>query len=138
MNTIEINPGEIKISFQSPTAGKISFKDLGLVDEGLTLEGGMLRLVFNLENVGEHHFYSMPTIEIAYDKNVAATHWQCDFNGETILDKIDHHGSKSILLIDRKRLEALEHHHVNELIVHGEFPEPVMLNPHDSSVNLFK
>ena len=33
--TVEINQGEVKINFSSPTAGKLSFKDLGLSDEDL-------------------------------------------------------------------------------------------------------
>ncbi len=138
MHIVEINPGEIKLSFQEAETGKLSFKDLGMENEGLNLESGLLRLVINLENVGEHHYYSMPTIEIAYNKNVAEIHWQCDFNGETILDKIDHHGSKSIILLDRDKLRELEHHHENELIIHGEFPEPVELLAADSSLTLFR
>lgn len=137
MSTIEINPGEIKFSFESPVIGKTNLSTLGM--ESLTsLEGGLMRMVFNLTNIGEHHYYKSPTIEISYDKNVAATHWQCDFNGTTILDTIDNHGSKTILLLDRKKLSELEHHHVNKLVIHAEFPEVVNIVAEESSINFFK
>jgi len=138
MHNIEINPGEIKLTFTDPESGRISFESLGITKDGLELKAGLLRLVIDLEGIGEHHFYSMPTIEMAYNKNVAETHWQCDFNGVTILDKFDHHGSKTIILLDRSKLESLEQHHQNELVLHGEFPEPVRIIPEDSSMTLFK
>ena len=37
--TVEINQGEIKINFSSPTAGKLSFKELGLTNDNLFFEG---------------------------------------------------------------------------------------------------
>jgi len=138
MHNLEINPGEIKLSFKEPEPGRISFQNLGINKDGLELKSGLMRLVIDLEGIGEHHFYSMPTIELAYNKNVAETHWQCDFNGETILDKFDHHGSKTIILIDRSKIEKLQQHHQNKLILHGEFPEPVRIIPADSSLTLFK
>jgi len=138
MHNLELNPGEIKLSFKDPEQGRISFEELGIKKEALELKNGLLRLVIDLEGIGDHHFYSMPTLELAYNKNVAETHWQCDFNGETILDKLDHHGSKTIILLNRSKLENLEQHHQNELIIHGEFPEPVRIIPEDSSLTLFK
>ncbi len=137
MNTIEINPGEIKFSFDKPVAGKTSLSNLGM-EPTLEIEGGLMRMVFNLTGIGDHQFFKTPTIEISYDKNVAATHWQCDFNEETILDKIDNHGSKTILLLDRKKLTDLEHHHENNLVVHAEFPEVVSIEAANSFINFFK
>ena len=49
---VELNQGEIKIKFSGPTSGKLTFADLGLKDEDLVLEGGLLRMVFDLEGVG--------------------------------------------------------------------------------------
>ena len=138
MHKVEINPGEIKLSFQKPEPGRISFQELGIDKDGLDLESGLLRLVIVVENIQDHHYYSMPTIEMAYNKNVAETHWQCDFNGETILDKFDHHGSKTVILLDRNKIESLEHHHQNKLVLHAEFPESVRIIPEDSSLTLFK
>ncbi len=135
---IEVNQGEVIVKFTSPTAGKISFADLGIKDEDLVLDGGFLRLKFDLEGIGEHDYYAVPTIEVAYKESCAETHWQCDFNGETILDKKDHHGNSTVMLMNRKKLSELEHHHENKLVVHAEFPEKVHIDTSNSSINLFK
>ena len=135
---IEINEGEVIVKFTSPTAGKITFRNLGITDEQLVLSGGFLRLVFDMEGIGEHSYYAVPTIEVAYNENVGETHWQCDFNEETILDKMDHHGHSTVMLLDRKKISSLEHHHENKLIVHAEFPEPVHINTEKSFINFFK
>ena len=135
---IEINQGEMRVKFTSPTKGKVTFEELGLSDDQLELEGGFLRLLFDLEGIGEHDYYAVPTIEVAYRENCAETHWQCDFNEETILDKTDHHGSSTVMLLNRKKLSSLEHHHENKLIVHAEFPEKVRLIASESYINFFK
>lgn len=135
---IEINQGEVKVKFDSPTTGKISFKDLGINDDQLVLEGGFLRLTFDLEGIGEHQYFAVPTLEVSYKENCAETHWQCDFNGVTILDKVDHHGQSTVLLLDRKKMAELEHHHENTLVIHAEFPEKVHLLAEQSYINLFK
>ena len=135
---IEINQGEVKVKFTSPVKGKITFEELGISDEQLILDGGFLRLVFDLEGIGEHHYFAVPTIEVKYEENCAETHWQCDFNEETILDKTDHHGHSTVLLLNRKKLSQLEHHHENKLIVHAEFPEKVHLITKESYINFFK
>lgn len=135
---IELNTGEVKIKFTSETKGKVSFKDLGLEDEQLVLDGGFLRLVMDLEGIDNLNYFSVPTIELTYLENTSETHWQCEFNDETILDKMDHHGNSTVLLLDRKKLESLEHRHVNTLVIHAEFPEPVHLSAENSFINLFK
>lgn len=135
---IEIKQGEISITFDAPKAGKLPLKELGLTDDQLVFEGGFLRLVFNFSGIGEHKYYQMPTIEFAYQENCAEIHWQCEFNEETILDTLDHHGHSSVLLLNRKKLESLEHRHENVLIIHGEFPEAVHLSAENSYVNFFK
>lgn len=135
---IEMNQGEISVKFTSPTKGKISLKDMGISDNQLELEGGFLRLKFDFEGIGEHDYFAVPTIEIAYKENCAETHWQCEFNEETIVDKFDHHGHSTVMLLDRKKISSLEHHHQNKLIVHAEFPEKVHLLASDSFINFFK
>lgn len=135
---VEVNQGEIKIKFSSPTQGKISFKELGITNDQLGLKGGFLRLLFDFEGIGEHNYFAVPTIEISYKENCAETHWQCDFNEQTILDKSDHHGHSTVLLLDRKKISSLEHHHQNKLVVHAEFPEAVHLVAESSYVNFFK
>ena len=94
-------------------------------------------LSFDFEGIGEHHYYKVPIIGISYLENMAEIHWQCDFNRTTILDKTDHHGHSSILLLNRKKLSALEHRHENKLIVHGEFPEPAHVLSETSFINFF-
>lgn len=135
--TIEINEGEVKIVFNKAKAGKISFAELGLKDEDLQLENGLLRMVFNLDNIGEHHYYQVPTIEIAYKEEVGETHWQCDFNGETLLDKMDHHGHSTVVLLNRSKMDNLEHRHENSMVLHAEFPQKVHLDVANSYINLF-
>lgn len=135
---IEVNQGEIVVKFTSPTAGKVSFEGLGITDEQLVLESGFLRLVFDMEGIGEHDYFAVPTVEISYKENCAETHWQCEFNEVTILDKFDHHGNSTIMLLNRKRLSELEHHHENKLVVHAEFPEAVHIKADESFINFFK
>lgn len=134
---IELNPGEIKISFSTPIKGKTSFKDLGLKDEDLIFKNGLVRLVFDFESIEELRYYKVPIIGISYLENMAEIHWQCDFNRTTILDKTDHHGHSSVLLLNRKKLSALEHRHENKLIVHGEFPKPVHVLSESSFIHFF-
>ena len=136
--TVQINQGEILIKFTSPTTGKINFKELGITDDSIELEGGFLRMAFDFEGIGEHDYFKVPTIEIEYSEEVAETHWQCDFNGETILDKVDHHGHSTVVLLDRNKLSSLEHHHQNKLVLHAEFPQTVHVLTKKSSINFFK
>lgn len=75
---IEINQGEIKVNFTSPTVGKLTFEDLGLSDDQLALDGGFLRLIFGMEGIGEHSYFAVPTVEVAYAEKCAETLWQCD------------------------------------------------------------
>ena len=135
---IEINQGEIVVKFTSPTKGKITFEELGIKDDQLVLDGGFLRLLFDMEGIGEHDYFAVPTIEVSYKENCSETHWQCDFNEETILDKTDHHGNSTVMLLNRKKLSELEHHHQNKLVVHAEFPESVHLSAAGSYINFFK
>ncbi|GER60920.1 hypothetical protein ULMA_30280 [Patiriisocius marinus] len=138
MNNVELNQGEIKVKFNTPSAGKLSFADLGIKNEANKLDGGLLRLVFDLEGIGEYSYYQVPTIELFYEENMAETHWACEFNGKTILDKSDNHGQSTVLLLNRKVLNNLEQHHKNALIVHGQFPEPAKLNLEKSYIHFFK
>ena len=138
MEQIELNQGEVVMHLAEPKSGKVSFKELGIKEELISVEGGFLRLKIDLSEIGPHDYFAVPTIEMTYDRNCAETHWQCDFNEETILDKPDHYGHSTIILMDRKKLSALEHRHVNELIVHAEFPEEINLIADKCYLNLFK
>jgi hypothetical protein len=79
----------------------------------------------------------MPTVEIAYKEDMDETHWQCDFNEETILDKMDHHGHSTVMLLNRNKLSELEHRHQNALTVHGEFSKSASVIAEDSYINFF-
>lgn len=135
--TVEINQGEIKIKFNEAIKGKTSLKELGIEDATISLENGLLRLVFEMEAIKEHQYFQVPTITIAYQEEVGETHWQCDFNGKTIVDKTDHHGRSTIILLNRKKLTELENRHENTLILHAEFPQNVHINTEETSINLF-
>ena len=136
--TIEINEGEVLVKFNSPTIGKVSFQDLGISKEELSLEGGFMRIAFDLGGIGTHDFVAVPTIEVSYLESMGETHWQCDFNGETLLDKLDHHGRSTIILLKRTSMENLEQHHENKLILHAEFPDAVHIDVENSFIELFK
>lgn len=135
---VENNVGEVRVTFTSQTEGKISFKELGIAPEHVSLESGFLRLVFVLDAISDYAFYQVPTIEVSYEENCAETHWQCEFNRTVILDKMDHYGHSTVLLLDRKKLDSLEHRHENRLIIHAEFPVAVQINVEDSYIHLFK
>lgn len=135
---IEVFEGEMKIKFTQVMTGKVSFKELGLTNGQLRTESGFLRLVVDLNGISEHNYFAVPTIEFSYEQNLSETHWQCEFNGETILDKIDNHGSSTILLLDRTKLKTLAHRHENQLIIHAEFPEKVDFIAEKSFIQLFK
>lgn len=138
MSNVELNQGEIKVKLNELSTGKLSFAELGITNEGNNLESGLLRLVFDFKGIRESSYYQVPTIEIFYEENMSETHWLCEFNGKTILDKIDHHGHSTVLLLNRKVLSNLEQHHENVLIVHAEFPQSANLNIDKSYVNFFK
>lgn len=133
----ELNQGEIRINFSTPITGMVTLADLGLSDEDLVLEGGKLRFVIHLENIGKHHYFKVPTLEITYYEKIGASEWHIDFNEETILDKIDHSGHATVLLMDRKKLNELEHRHINELVLHADFPEKVSIDASKSYFRLF-
>ncbi|GAK89034.1 hypothetical protein JCM19298_2195 [Nonlabens ulvanivorans] len=138
MNNVEINQGEIKVNLKGLSSGKLSFATMGFEKDVVNLESGLLRLVFDLKDIGEHNYYQVPTIEIVYEENMSETHWICEFNGKTILDKMDHHGNSTILLLNRKVLSELEQHHENAIIVHAEFPQPANINLEKSFIHFFK
>ena len=135
---IQVGEGEVKVAMSSESSGKVTFKELGIEKDQISVDGGFLRLVFDFGQFKEDGFYSVPTIEVAYDKNVAETHWQCDFNGETILDKMDNHGNSTVVLLNRNKMIEQLHHHNNTLVVHGEFPSSVNIDLENSYIHLAK
>lgn len=135
--TTEINPGEIYVSFGRPLAGKLSLSELGVTDEDLTLDNGLLRLVFDLDSFRDFKFYRVPTLEFHYSEDTTETHWQCDYNDHTILDKLDHSGRSTVLLLKRNEISTFENRHDNKLIVHAKFGKPVNILANQSFIHLF-
>ena len=138
MGAVKVENGEVYIALNEPKSGKLSLNELGFVTDTYKLKGGFLRIVFDFEGVGAHEYYKVPTIEMTYDREVPNTHWICEFNGETLIDKVDHFGHSTIILLDRNRLSKLEQHHENKLILHAEFPQEASLLTRSSFVNFFK
>ncbi len=136
--TIQATEGEVKVTISEENKGKVSFKDLGIKSDNIKVDGGFLRLVFDFGQFNPKNFYAVPTVEISYNKNVAETHWQCDFNGEMILDKMDNHGNSTVILLQKGKMESQLHHHNNLLVVHGEFPEHVNIDLENSYIYLVK
>ncbi len=134
---IEINEGEIKLTINEKHEGKLYLSDLGLKPSDMELESGLLRFVIEIKNAAELKLYAMPTIEFSYTEDMGETHWQSEFNGEVISDKNDHHGHSTVILLNRKKLEALLHRHDNKLVIHAEFPKPAIIDTSKSYLNLF-
>lgn len=136
--TVQAGEGEVKVTLAANKGGKISFEELGIKQEQIKVNGGFLRMAFDFGQFSGEDFYAVPTVEIAYDKNVAETHWQCDFNGEMILDKMDNHGNSTVILLKRSEMADQLHHHNNLLVVHGEFPDNVNVDLKNSYIHLVK
>jgi hypothetical protein len=137
-NQVELNPGEVKLIVNEATQGKkVYLKDLGLNTPELDLVDGNLRLVIQLNNLDENHFGGVPTIHLAYTTEMGETHWQVEFNGVVVLDKKDHHGHSTVLLLNKSKLNELAQRHENNLIVHGDLPSATHLNAESSYLQLF-
>jgi len=133
---ITINQGEIKVDVNITQKGKLTLTDLGLEAENLFIEGGNLRLVIDIEQSKDIHFTGFPTIELAYAEKMEETHWSVEFNGETVLDKYDHSGNATLLLLKRDALSDINHHE-NKLIVHAQFTREAHIDPNESFIKLF-
>ena len=137
MNRVEQNQGEVKLRIDTPLSGNISLSDLGW-QGGQVFEDGRIRLVLEMDEIQEPSFYNRPTFEFVYEDKMEESHWQVDFNEETILDKLDQQGHKTLFFLNKDQLESKWQHHHNRLILHAEFPASVKLLPEASHVNLFK
>lgn len=139
MNTkAEVNPGEIKLIINEAVNGtKLFLSDFGLTSKELNLPDGNLRLVIEMNNLAENHFNTVPTIHLAYSEELKETHWQCDFNDELVLDKKDHHGQSTILLLNKTKLTSLIQRHENALVIHGDLPDSAHLIAETSYLLLF-
>ena len=137
MSSIEINQGEIKVNLTESNTGQITLASLGVTAKDLYLDGGLLRLTIELGAIPHNKFYQTPTAYIAYEEEVEETAWQCDYNNETVLEKTDHHGKSTVILINRNKLNELHHRHENTFVIHGEFPTTVHINPEETYIKFF-
>lgn len=132
-----INEGEILIKFFDSVAdGKTSLADLGLNDAALKVKGGNLRLVIEFNTLAGEHLYHNPTIIIKYDKNLHDSKWICEINGETILDKTDHSGHSTILLLSKEKIAKKLTAKNNKLVIHGDLESEVVISAAESSIHL--
>ncbi|WP_233897034.1 hypothetical protein [Tenacibaculum piscium] len=134
---LNITDGELKIVMDTPAFNKFSLKDAGLKEDSYTVEGGNLRLNIALGYIQDYNFYKMPVIELEYENNIHESEWIVEFNGENILEKKDHSGTKTILLLNRNKMNKLVHRHENNLIIHGDFSEKVNIK-NSSTLNLLE
>lgn len=134
---LEINQGEIKLTFNESHKGKVYLSDLGLKASDMDLEAGLLRFVIDIKNLNQVHFAAVPTVEFSYTEEMGETHWQCDFNGTMIADKLDHHGHSTVVLLKRDGIEDLIQRHENTMVIHAEFPKPAVIDPEKSYIALF-
>jgi hypothetical protein len=137
-NQVELNPGEVKLILNEAVQGKkVYLKELGLNTSELSLNDGNLRLVIELNNLDENHFGGVPTIHLSYTTEMGETHWQVEFNGAVVLDKKDHHGHSTVMLLNKAKLNELAQRHENTLIVHGDMPLATQLDAETSYLQLF-
>jgi hypothetical protein len=137
--TTDVQSGEIRIKFDEAVGGKMTLGEMGLTETNLHIDGGNLRLVIELgQTLANSHFFRMPTIEMHYHEKVGETAWQVEYNGEVVLEKIDHSGNATLLLLNRKKLDDLTHHHQNNLVIHGDFPQEVTLSSENSFLNILE
>lgn len=132
------NRGELRVTFEKSPEGRLSFSDMGMQEEAGDIDSGFIRLAFHMGQIEKDDLYKMPKIEIAYKESIHESHWIAEFNGEVILENTDHSGRKTVLLLNKKKMEDLIHHHQNRLIIHAEFSEEIDIDMDESNVVLFK
>lgn len=134
---IAVNQGEIRLDVDASQKGKLTLSDLGLKPEDLFMEGGLLRLVVNIKQSNDIQFYTMPTLELSYSEKMAETHWSVEFNGDTVIDTLDHSGRSTLLMLKKKSLADKLQRHENQLILHAQFTSPAHILPEASFITLF-
>lgn len=135
---VVVNEGEVVVAFNNALAGKVSLANLGVSADDFESNGGFIRLVFDFGAISNYDFYAVPTIELAFTENVGETHWQCDFNDKTLVDKLDHYGKSTVILLKKNELEDLIQHHENKIVVHAEVPTTYVVDVNNSYINFFK
>lgn len=134
---LELTEGQLEINMKETAMGKFSLAEAGLKDDTYKVEGGNLRIKVDLGYIKDVHFYKMPVIELEYSQNIHESEWIVEFNGTNILEKKDHSGHATILLLNRKKMDELKQRHENILLIHGDFSEVVAIKS-SSSLQIFE
>lgn len=129
--------GELKVELKAHNEDRISFKDIGAKSDYYDVKGGNLRILIDIGPVEFDEFYRMPIAEFTYRDNIQESEWIVEFNGQNILERIDHSGHSTIILFSRNRLKELIQRHENKLIIHGDFSKEVHIDLAKSSFHVF-
>lgn len=132
-----LSEGQIKITMNKPTFDKFTLEEAGLTDESYKVEGGNLRLKVELGYIKDINFYKMPIIDFKYTEKITESEWIIEFNGKNILEKYDHSGQATVLLLNRNKMKDLVQRRENILLIHGDFSEEVHIT-NQSSLNLLE
>lgn len=124
--------GQIKITMKQPAFDKFTLGCSGLRENTYKTKGGNVRIQINLGAIQDIHFYKMPIIELNYTDKIHESGWVVEFNGTNILEKTDHSGQSTILLLNRKKMIELVNRHENTILIHGDFSEEVELKKESS------
>lgn len=123
---LQLTEGQIKITMgNKPAFDKFSLAEAGLKESFYEVQGGNLRLKIELGYIQDYHFYRMPVIQFEYENNIQESEWIVEFNGKNILEKKDHSGYSTVLLLNRNKMDELRNRHENNLIIHGDFSDVV-------------
>lgn len=135
--SLNLTEGQIQIVMQEAAFGKFSLEAAGLNAPSYEVEGGNLRIEIKMGYIQDVNFYKMPILEFEYTDKIAQSEWVVEFNGVNILEKKDHSGQATILLLNRNKMKELEQRHENTLLIHGDFSEVVHIK-NSSSLHLLE
>lgn len=124
---LELSEGQLEIAMNETAFGKFTLKEAGLKEETYNVEGGNLRIKVDLGYIKDVHFYKMPIVELEYTENISTSEWVVEYNGVNILEKKDHSGHKTVLLLNRNKMDQLKQRHENTMLIHGDFSEVVAI-----------
>lgn len=134
---LEATEGQLELTMNETAFGKFTLESAGLSEDIYTVKGGNLRLKIDLGYIKDISFYKMPVIEFEYTNNINTSEWIIEFNGTNILEKKDHSGKTTVLLLNRKKMDELKQRHENVVIIHGDFSEEVNIK-NTSSFNFLE
>lgn len=135
--SLELGDGQIQFTMNQPVFEKFTLETAGFQEESYKTKGGNVRIQINLGAIQNVNFYKMPVIELNYAGKIHESGWIVEFNGTNILEKTDHSGQATILLLNRNKMTDLVQRHENTILIHGDFSEEVELQK-DSSFQILE